>query len=140
MTMRPSWDDYFMKIAEDAATRSTCDRALVGAVLVRDKNIIATGYNGSPRGLEHCDDIGHLMVDGHCVRTVHAEGNSIIQAAVHGVSTQDATCYVTHFPCLICSKHLINAGIKRIVYRESYRKDEIAVQMLGEAGVELVQM
>jgi dCMP deaminase len=88
-----------MKIAEDVALRSTCDRAQVGAVLVREKHIISTGYNGSPAGLEHCDDVGHLMVDGHCVRTVHAEVNAIIQAAVFGLATRDSVCYVTHFPC-----------------------------------------
>ncbi len=138
--MRPTWDEYFMKIAEDVAVRSTCDRALVGAVLVKEKHIIATGYNGSPKGLEHCDDIGHLIVEGHCVRTVHAEANAIIQAAVYGLATKDALCYVTHFPCLICTKMLINAGVKRIVYKNDYRVDEIAVQMLNEAGVELVCM
>jgi dCMP deaminase len=138
--MRPTWDEYFMKIAEDVAVRSTCDRALVGAVLVKEKHIIATGYNGSPKGLEHCDDVGHLIVEGHCVRTVHAEANAIIQAAVYGLATKDALCYVTHFPCLICTKMLINAGVKCIVYKNDYRVDEIAVQMLKEAGVELVCM
>jgi dCMP deaminase len=138
--MRPDWDTYFMKIAEDVAARSTCDRALVGAVLVKDKRIISTGYNGSPRGLDHCDDVGHLIVDGHCVRTVHAEGNAIIQAALHGLATQDAACYVTHFPCLNCTKQLINAGIRRVVYRASYRMDEIALEMFHQAGVELVKM
>jgi len=136
--MRPSWDSYFMKIAEDVALRSTCDRAMVGAVLVREKHIIATGYNGSPAGLEHCDDIGHLMVDGHCVRTVHAEVNAIIQAAVFGQATKDADCYVTHFPCLNCTKMLINARISRLVYANSYRVDPTALDFLKRAGVELV--
>ncbi len=136
---RPSWDSYFMKIAEDVALRSTCDRAQVGAVLVREKHIISTGYNGSPAGLEHCDDVGHLMIDGHCVRTVHAEVNAIIQAAVFGLATRDSVCYVTHFPCLNCTKMLINARIARLVYREPYRIDPIALQFLQQAGVQVAQ-
>ncbi|HMN11134.1 MAG TPA: cytidine/deoxycytidylate deaminase family protein [Bellilinea sp.] len=136
--MRPSWDTYFMQIARDVAARSTCDRAFVGAVLVRDKHIIATGYNGSPAGLPHCDETGHLMVEGHCVRTVHAEVNSIVQAAVFGLVTEGATCYVTHFPCLNCTKTLINAHIKRLVYDTSYRMDPIAVEFLSTAGIEVV--
>jgi dCMP deaminase len=136
--MRPSWDSYFMKIAEDVAVRSTCDRALVGAVLVREKHIISTGYNGSPANLEHCDDIGHLIIDGHCVRTVHAEVNAIIQAAVFGLATRDAMAYVTHFPCLACTKMLINARISRLVYRDDYRVDPIAVEFLQKVGIEVV--
>lgn len=134
---RPTWDSYFMKIAEDVAVRSTCDRAKVGAVLVKDKHIISTGYNGSPAGLEHCDDIGHLMVDGHCVRTVHAEVNAIIQAAVFGLATKDAVCYVTHFPCLNCTKMLINARISKLVYINDYRVDSIALEFFEKAGVEV---
>ncbi len=136
--MRPPWDDYFMKIAEDVAVRSTCDRAAVGAVLVKDKHIISTGYNGSPAGLEHCDDVGHLMIEGHCVRTVHAEVNAIIQAAVFGLATRDAVCYVTHFPCLNCTKMLINARISKLIYRNAYRIDPIALEFLKTAGVELL--
>lgn len=136
---RPTWDSYFMKIAEDVAVRSTCDRAQVGAVLVKDKHIISTGYNGSPAGLEHCDDIGHLMIDGHCVRTVHAEVNAIIQAAVFGLTTKEAVCYVTHFPCLNCTKMLINARISKLVYLNSYRVDPIALEFLEEAGVSMEQ-
>ena len=136
---RPTWDSYFMKIAEDVAVRSTCDRAQVGAVLVKDKHIISTGYNGSPAGLEHCDDVGHLMIDGHCVRTVHAEVNAIIQAAVFGLTTKEAVCYVTHFPCLNCTKMLINARISKLVYLNSYRVDPIALEFLEEAGVSMEQ-
>lgn len=138
--MRPDWDTYFMTIAHDVAARSTCDRALVGAVLVREKRILTTGFNGSPAGLPHCDDVGHLMVDGHCVRTIHAEANSIIQAALHGVSTKGATCYVTHMPCLSCAKMLINAGIVRIVYHKNYRQDENTLLFLKLAHIELVQL
>lgn len=136
---RPTWDSYFIKIAEDVAVRSTCDRAKVGAVLVKDKHIISTGYNGSPAGLEHCDDVGHLMVDGHCVRTVHAEVNAIIQAAVFGLATKDAVCYVTHFPCLNCTKTLINARIAKLVYINAYRVDPIALAFLEQANVVVEQ-
>ena len=137
--MRPDWDSYFMKIASAVSERSTCDRAMVGCVLVRDKRILTTGFNGSPAGQDHCDEIVHLMVDGHCVRTIHAETNAIIQAALHGVSTRDATCYVTHLPCINCTKALINAGINRIVYGEAYRVDENAMMFLRDAEIEIVQ-
>lgn len=133
---RPSWDEYFMDIAFTVAQRSTCDRAHVGAVLVRDRRILTTGYNGAPAGLAHCDEIGHLMIDGHCVRTLHAEQNAIIQAALHGVSTQDATAYVTHQPCLTCAKMLINAGIRCVVYAGNY-PDVESRRFFDEAGVEL---
>ena len=132
---RPDWDDYFLDIAAIVARRSTCDRAQVGAVLVREKRILTTGFNGSPAGLGHCDDIGHLMVDGHCLRTIHAEANTIIQAALHGISTKGAVCYVTHFPCINCSKMLINAGVREIVYHDDYRMDENAIQMLDQAKI-----
>ncbi len=137
--MRPDWDTYFMKIAFTVSERSTCDRAFVGCVLVRDKRILTTGYNGSPTGQAHCDEAGHLMVEGHCVRTIHAEMNAIIQAALHGVSTRGATCYVTHFPCIHCAKALINAGIVRLVYSIAYRVDENAWNFLQTAGVEICQ-
>jgi len=128
-----------MKIALAVSERSTCDRAMVGCVLVRDKRILTTGFNGSPTGQAHCDEIGHLMVDGHCVRTIYAETNAIIQAALHGVSTRDAICYVTHLPCINCTKALINAGVTRIVYGEAYRVDENAKSFLKAAEIELVQ-
>ena len=133
---RPTWDEYFLDIAFSVAERSTCDRAHVGAVLVRDKRILATGYNGSPAGLPHCDEAGHLMVDGHCVRTLHAEQNAIIQSALHGVSSEGATAYVTHQPCLTCAKMLINAGIQRVVYAGNYL-DNYSRQFLAEARVQL---
>ena len=137
--MRPDWDSYFMKIAAAVSERSTCDRALVGCVLVLDKRILTTGFNGSPAGLEHCDEAGHLMVDGHCVRTIHAETNAIIQAALHGISTRGAMCYVTHLPCINCTKALINAGVNRIVYGEAYRKDQNAMRFLYDAKIQVVQ-
>jgi dCMP deaminase len=137
--MRPDWDSYFMKIASAVSERSTCDRAMVGCVLVLDKRILTTGFNGSPAGQDHCDEVGHLMVDGHCVRTIHAETNAIIQAPLHGISTRGATCYVTHLPCINCTKALINAGIARIVYQRAYRMDEHAMAFLKAAGIELAQ-
>ena len=137
--MRPDWDSYFMKIAFAVSERSTCDRAFVGCVLVLEKRILTTGFNGSPTGQPHCDEEGHLMVDGHCVRTIHAEMNSIIQAALHGVSTKGSTCYVTHFPCINCTKALINAGIVRLVYSNSYRVDENAMAFLIAAKVEICE-
>jgi dCMP deaminase len=133
---RPTWDDYFMGIALEVARRSTCDRARVGAIIVKDRRILTTGYNGSPAGLPHCDEIGHLMVAGHCVRTLHAEQNAIIQAALHGVGVAGGTMYVTHQPCLTCAKMIINAGIRRVVYGGHY-PDAHAVAFLRDAGVDL---
>ncbi len=125
-----------MGITFQVALRSTCDRARVGAIIVKDRRILTTGYNGAPAGLPHCDEIGHLMIGGHCVRTLHAEQNAIIQAAYHGVSVADSTIYVTHQPCLTCAKMIINAGIKRVVYAGHY-PDENAVAFLTAAGVVL---
>jgi dCMP deaminase len=110
----------------------------VGAVIVRDKRILTTGYNGSPAGLAHCTEVGCLMVNGHCVRALHAEQNAIIQAALHGVNVSNSTVYVTHQPCLICAKEIINAGIERVVYAGHY-PDEIACGFLEEAGIELTK-
>jgi len=137
--MRPDWDSYFMKIAYAVSERSTCDRAYVGCVLVRDKRILTTGFNGSPAGQSHCEEVGHLFVDDHCVRTIHAETNAIIQAALHGVSTKGAICYVTHLPCINCTKALINAGVTRIVYSVAYRKDENAMNFLKAAQIKITQ-
>jgi dCMP deaminase len=133
---RPSWDDYFMQITFEVAKRSTCPRAAVGAVIVRDKRILTTGYNGSPAGLPHCTEVGCLMVNDHCVRTLHAEQNAIIQGALHGVDVSRSTIYVTHQPCLICAKMIINAGIERVVYAGHY-PDQIACGFFEEAGIEL---
>jgi dCMP deaminase len=133
---RPSWDDYFMQITFEVAKRSTCPRAAVGAVIVRDKRILTTGYNGAPMGLPHCTEAGCLMESGHCVRTLHAEQNAIIQGALHGVDVSGSTMYVTHQPCLVCAKMAINAGIERVVYAGQY-PDRIACDFLNEAGVEL---
>ena len=142
--MRPSWDEYFMGIARLVSTRSTCLRRQVGAVIVRDRRILTTGYNGPPKGIAHCDVVGCLreqmgIPSGQRLdicRGVHAEQNAIIQAALHGVSTEGAMIYVTHQPCFTCAKMIINAGIVRVVYGEGY-PDELARQVLEEAGVEL---
>ena len=133
---RPSWDEYFMGITMEVAKRSTCDRARVGAIIVQDKRILTTGYNGAPRGLDHCDDVGHMMINGHCMRTLHAEQNAIIQAALHGVSTEGSTIYVTHQPCHNCAKMIINAGIRRVVYAGAY-PDEASQAFMAQAGVAL---
>ena len=132
--LRPSWDEYFMELAQVVAKRSTCNRRSVGAVLVREKRILTTGYNGSPPGLPHCIDDGCLMVDNHCVRAIHAEQNAIIQAALHGIDLRGATCYVTSSPCVHCSKMLIAAGIKRIVFLDAYT-EQMGQEMAREAGV-----
>jgi dCMP deaminase len=130
---RVNWHEYFMNIATEVASRSTCDRKHVGAVIVRDKTILSTGYNGSVRGLPHCDDVGHMMEDGHCVATIHAEANAIIQAAKNGVRVDGAEIYITASPCWNCFKIVANAGIKNIYYGEFYRDDRIfdAAKQLG---------
>ena len=136
---RASWDEYFMNIAREVATRSTCDRKFVGAVVVRDKIILATGYNGSIRGLPHCDEEGHLMEDGHCVRTVHAEANAMVQAAKSGVRIEGAGIYVTASPCWGCFRLIANAGIVRIVFGEFYR-DARVFEFSQRLGIELVDL
>jgi dCMP deaminase len=136
---RASWDEYFMNIAREVATRSTCDRKHVGALLVRDKCILATGYNGSIRGLPHCDEVGHMMEDGHCVRTVHAEANAIVQAAKNGVRIDGASIYVTASPCWSCFRLIANAGVQRIAFGEFYR-DERIYEMSKTLGIELADL
>ncbi len=131
---RPTWDEYFIEITLAVAKRSTCNRAQVGAIIVKDKRILTTGYNGAPRGLPHCLDAGCEIVDGHCVRTLHAEQNAIIQAALHGVSVEGGTIYSTHQPCVTCAKMIINAGLARVIYAGQY-PDEIAMKYLRAAGV-----
>ena len=134
-----SWDEYFMNIARTVATRATCNRKLVGAVLVRDRIILATGYNGSIRGLPHCDEEGHLMEEGHCIRTVHAEANAIVQAARSGVGIEGADAYVTASPCWGCFRLLANVGVKRIVFGEFYR-DARAFEVASRLGIALVDL
>ena len=146
--MRVSWDEYFMEIAEIVKTRSTCMRRQIGAVIVKDNRIITTGYNGAPSGCRHCTEIGSCYRQEHNIpsgerhelcRALHAEQNAIIQAARIANTTDGATIYVTNQPCVICAKMCINAGIKRIVYKDSY-PDALSLEMLGEAGIELVKL
>jgi dCMP deaminase len=144
---RPSWPEYFMGIARMVTARSTCLRRHVGAILVKDRRILATGYNGAPSGVRHCEEVGCLRQDGsvpsgtrhELCRGLHAEQNAIIQAAYHGISITGSTLYCTNKPCVICSKMLINAGIGTIYYDEGYN-DPLADQMLEEAGVEVLRL
>jgi len=133
---RVPWDVYFMRIAQVVSSRSTCPRKFVGAVIVRDKTILSTGYNGSIRGMPHCSDEGHMMENGHCVATIHAEANAIIQSAKNGVNIDGATIYVTASPCWSCFKQIANSGIRRICYGEFYR-DERIFQVAERIGIEL---
>ena len=140
---RPSWSEYFMSITRMVAKRSTCTRRHVGAILVKDKRILATGYNGAPARLRHCEEVGCLRRDGsipsgerhELCRGLHAEQNAIIQAAYHGISISGATLYCTNKPCAICTKMIINSGIRKVIYEEDY-DDALAEQMLTEAGIE----
>ncbi|WP_456366222.1 deoxycytidylate deaminase [Thermococcus sp.] len=135
--IRPTKDEYFMLIAKLVSLRATCPRLRVGAVAVKDGYILATGYNGAPRGMDHCIDVGCLIVDGHCHRAVHAEQNVIAMAARKGISLEGATLYVTHFPCDTCFKIVINAGIKEIVYEDMYPNEamEILLREAREKGI-----
>ena len=143
---RPSWNQYFTSITRMVATRSTCLRRHVGAILVKEKRILATGYNGAPAGLKHCIEVGCLREEAsipsgtrhELCRALHAEQNAIVQAAYHGISIAGSTLYCTNKPCVICSKMLINAGIKRIFFDEAY-DDDLADAMLDEAGIEIMR-
>jgi len=142
---RPTWDEYFMDITRVVSERSTCLRRHVGAVIVKDRRLLTTGYNGAPQGLAHCEEVGCMreacnIPSGQrheLCRGTHAEQNAIVQAAFHGVAIDGATLYCTHQPCSACTKMIINSGIKRIVYEQSY-PDGLAIQMINEAGIESV--
>lgn len=142
---RPGWDQYFMDITRVVANRSTCLRRQVGALLVKDRRIVASGYNGAPVGLRHCLETGCLREQKgvpsgerhELCRGLHAEQNAVLQAALYGIAIKDAVCYVTHQPCLLCAKILINAGVWKVVFHGSY-PDPLALEMFEEAGVELV--
>ncbi|MCI6011327.1 MAG: cytidine/deoxycytidylate deaminase family protein [Firmicutes bacterium] len=145
---RPSWDEYFMEMAELTAQRSTCIRRQVGAVIVREKRAIATGYNGAPRGLAHCEEKGgclrqKLQIPSgqrhELCRALHAEQNAIIQAASMGHAIEGGTIYITHQPCVICAKMIVNAGIRRIVVRQGY-PDQLAMEILEEAGLRVEKL
>lgn len=137
--IRVSWEQYFMNIAKQVATRSTCDRKHVGSVIVRDKTILSTGYNGSIRGMPHCDDQGHMMENGHCTATIHAEANAILQAAKNGVGIESSEVYITASPCWNCFKMIANAGLKKIYYGEFYRDDKI-FDVAKKIGIELIHI
>jgi dCMP deaminase len=139
MSARTSWDEYFMEIARQVASRATCDRKHVGALLVRDRIILSTGYNGSIRGMPHCDEVGHMMENGHCVATVHAEANAVLQAARTGVRIEASALYTTASPCWPCFKLVANAGIVRIVYGEFYRDPRI-FDVAARLHIELVSL
>jgi dCMP deaminase len=149
--MRPTWDEYFIKIAKLVASRSNCSSRHVGAVIVKEKMIVSTGYNGTPRGIKNCDEGGckrcedkknGIIKSGErldeCV-CVHAEENAILQAAYHGVHVNGSTLYTSLCPCRFCTKHIINAGIKKVYYSENYSLDEISIALFAEAGVELIK-
>ena len=137
---RISWDQYFMAQSHLLSLRSTCTRLEVGATIVRDKRIIAGGYNGSVTGSVHCTDEGCYVIDGHCVRTVHEEANALSQCAKFGVPTEGADVYVTHFPCLQCTKQLIQSGIRTVYYAEDYHNHPYAMELFTEAGVKTVKV
>lgn len=136
---RPSWDDYFMAMAKIVSMRGTCDRLYSGAILVKNNRIIGTGYNGSPPGLPHCSEAGHLLEEGHCVRTIHGEHNALLQTALQGgASTEGSTLYTKYNPCIHCTKYIIACGVKKVVVGKIYRSPK-AIEMLREAGVEVVE-
>lgn len=133
--IRPNWDDYFMAIAHLVSTRYTCDRLRAGAVLVKENRILASGYNGAPPRMDHCDEVGHLMEEGHCVRTIHAEHNAILQAAaIGGQSTKGSTLYTLASPCIHCAKYIVAAGIKRVVTEVVYRNEAVE-KYFQDAGI-----
>ena len=139
MVKRPEWNEYFGEITKQVALRSTCVRKKVGAIIVKDKNIISTGYNGSIRGLEHCETVGCLMMEGHCTRTIHAEANAIIQAAKHGLMIDRAEIYISASPCFNCFKLIANSGITKIYFMEFYR-DERIIEIAKKLNIELIDM
>ncbi len=139
--MRKDWNNYYMAMACTASERGTCDRAKVGAVIVdEEKRLVATGYNGSAGSkMPHCDDVGHVLRDKHCIATVHAEQNAIADCARSGKATKNASIYVTHFPCLSCTKLIISAGIKKIYFDLPYKVDPFAYKLIKENEIELYQ-
>lgn len=137
---RISWDQYFIAQAAILSTRSTCTRRHVGAILVKDHRIIASGYNGAVSGTPHCTEVGDYVVDGHCIRAVHAEQNALMQAASMGIAVEGSEVYVTDVPCVQCTKLLLQAGIKKINFMRDYHNDEFAESLLEEKNVALVQV
>lgn len=138
--MRADWDIYFIRIAGEVASRGTCNRKKVGAVITRDNRILSTGYNGAVSGADHCDQVGHAMRDNHCVRTVHAELNAVAQAAKYGVEIGNSTIYITTYPCLACFHVCVNAGIKKFVYRDDYNNDRLIRDEASSLGLSVVRV
>lgn len=145
--LRPTWDEYFLGMLSHVATRATCDRGRCASIIARGKRLIATGYAGAPPGLDHCDDVGHVLKrvvdeDGterqHCVRTVHAEQNAIAQAARYGIAVEDATMYTGFEPCRVCAMLIISVGIKRVVCQRRYHAAQDTRDMFAKCGIELV--
>lgn len=143
---RPTWDKYFMQVADTVAERGTCDRGKSGSVIVLDKRIVATGYVGSPPGQPHCDDVGHMMRDvidetgnrsSHCVRTIHAEENAILQAAKNGIALKGGTIYCKMTPCFNCARMIVSVGIKRVVAKKRYHVEGLSLSLFKDAGVQL---
>lgn len=137
---RIPWNQYFMLQAVLLSLRSTCERLSVGAILVRDKRVIAGGYNGAVSGDDHCIDVGCYVVDGHCLRTIHAEMNAVLQCSKFGIPTDGAEIYVTDFPCLQCTKSLLQAGIKKIYYMRNYHNNDYAIRLLKRKKVAVEQV
>lgn len=135
---RENIDDYFLRIVDVIGSRGTCNRGRSGCVIVKDKNIISTGYVGAPHGLDHCDDSGHIIIDNHCVRSTHAEQNALINAAKNGTKTDGATLYCTMFPCFACCKMIINAGIKRVVVGNDYHDSKESKKAFFLSGIDVV--
>ncbi len=144
---RCDWDEYFLKIVDVVATRATCDRGRSGCVITKDRNILATGYVGSPSGMPHCDDVGHVFakyidedgnVSTHCVATIHAEQNAIAQAAKNGISINGATLYCSMVPCIVCAKLIVQCGIKRVVAKKDYQRSKETKELFKKIGIELV--
>lgn len=143
---RPSWDEYFIELVHTVAQRGTCDRGRSSALVVKDKRVLATGYAGSPPGLPHCDDVGHLMAkqldengkeSQHCIRTIHAEQNVIAQAARFGISLDEGTLYCNMEPCYVCGRMVVAAGIKKVVCEKRYHRAELTRELFKTAGIEL---
>lgn len=132
------FDKYFIDLTEKLGEMSTCNRGHVGCILVRDKRILSTGYAGAPSGLPHCDDVGHMMYDDHCIRTVHAEQNAIIQAAKHGIGIEGATAYTSIVPCFICAKMLVNAGVKKVVSANEYKNSDLTKSLFAAKKIDLI--
>lgn len=138
--MRVGWEQYFLEMVDVVRKRSTCTRLSVGSVIVKDNVVVSTGYNGSPKDEEHCIDVGCLIKNGSCVRTIHAEMNAIMNSLKNRVNIEGSTIYVSHFPCYNCAKHIAQVGIKKVVYKEDYRNSEDTYNLFSNKGIEIKQI